>query len=97
MPLQADPTVLYALELRGAPVDRLTRADLQVDSKYNTYRYGGLPPGPIGNPGEEALDAVLHPAKHHYLYFVARPDGTHAFAATLADHLRNIALSRRMD
>jgi len=97
MPLQADPCVLYALEMRGARVDRLTHADLQLDSKYNTYRYGGLPPGPIGNPGLEALDAVLHPRKHHYLYFVARSDGTHAFAVTLADHLRNIARSRRLD
>jgi len=97
MPLQADPTVLYALEMRGTPVDRLTHADLQLDSRYNTYRYGGLPPGPIGNPGMEALDAVLHPMKHHFLYFVARSDGTHAFAATLADHLRNIVRSRRLN
>ena len=97
MPLQADPTVLYALERRGTPVDILTRADLRLDSRYNTYRYAGLPPGPIGNPGREALDAVLHPQIHRYLYFVARPDGTHAFSATLDAHVRNVLRSRRAD
>lgn len=97
MPLQADPTVLYALERRGTPVDLLTRTDLQLDSRYNTYRYAGLPPGPIGNPGREALDAVLHPQSHRYLYFVARSDGTHAFAATLDAHMGNVFRSRRAD
>jgi UPF0755 protein len=97
MSLQADPTVLYALERRGTPVDVLTRADLRLDSRYNTYRYAGLPPGPIGNPGREALEAVLHPRSHRYLYFVARADGTHAFAATLDAHVRNVLRCRRAD
>lgn len=95
MPLQADPTVLYALERRGMSVARLTRLDLAVDSPYNTYRRAGLPPGPIGNPGREALLAVLRPVRHDLLYFVATGLGTHVFAATLEEHNRNVAAQRR--
>jgi UPF0755 protein len=95
MPLQADPTVLYALERRGMSVARLTRLDLAVDSPYNTYRRTGLPPGPIGNPGREALLAVLRPVRHDLLYFVATGFGTHVFAATLDEHNRNVAAQRR--
>ena len=95
MPLQADPTVLYALERRGLSVARLTRLDLAVDSPYNTYRRAGLPPGPIGNPGKEALLAVLRPVRHDLLYFVATGLGTHVFAATLEEHNRNVAAQRR--
>jgi UPF0755 protein len=95
MPLQADPTVLYAFERRGMSVARLTRLDLAVDSPYNTYRRSGLPPGPIGNPGREALLAVLRPVRHDLLYFVATGAGTHAFAATLEEHNRNVAAQRR--
>jgi UPF0755 protein len=95
MPLQADPTVLYAFERRGMSVARLTRLDLAVDSPYNTYRRSGLPPGPIGNPGREALLAVLRPVRHDLLYFVAAGAGAHVFAATLEEHNRNVAAQRR--
>jgi UPF0755 protein len=88
--LQCDPTVIYALELRGRFNGNLTRADLAVDSPYNTYRYRGLPPGPIAAPGRSSLEAVAHPAEVDYLYFVSRNDGTHAFASTLAAHNRNV-------
>jgi len=88
--LQCDPTVIYALELRGRFNGNLTRADLAVDSPYNTYRYRGLPPGPIAAPGRSSLEAVAHPAEVDYLYFVSRNDGTHAFASTLAEHNRNV-------
>jgi UPF0755 protein len=88
--LQCDPTVIYALELRGRFNGNLTRADLTVDSPYNTYRYRGLPPGPIAAPGRSSLEAVAHPAEVDYLYFVSRNDGTHAFASTLAEHNRNV-------
>lgn len=93
-PLQADPTVLYAL---GGYRERLLFAaiDSVADSPYNTYRVQGLPPGPIGAPGEEAIHASLYPAAEPYLYFVARPDGSHVFTRTLAEHNRAVAASRR--
>lgn len=92
MPLQADPTVSYAVGRDGrAP----TRADLQVDSPFNTYRYRGLPPAPIGNPGRGAVDAVLAPASVSYLYFVAVDDRQHHFSATLAEHLQAVARYRQ--
>ena len=84
MPLQADPTVSYAL---GKGPSRLYFSDLRVDSPYNTYLYTGLPPGPINNPGRFAIDATLHPESTNYLFFVARGDGTHSFTTTFADHL----------
>lgn len=92
--LQADPTVLYAL---GGYRERLLFAaiDSVADSPYNTYRQPGLPPGPIGAPGEHALVAALYPADEPYLYFVAWPDGTHVFSRTLAEHNRAVAASRR--
>ena len=88
--LQCDPTVIYALELRGRFNGNLTRADLAVDSPYNTYRYRGLPPGPIAAPGRSSLEAAVRPAAVEYLYFVSRNDGSHAFASTLAEHNRNV-------
>jgi UPF0755 protein len=88
--LQCDPTVIYALELRGRFNGNLTRADLAVDSPYNTYRYRGLPPGPIAAPGRMSLEAAVRPAAVEYLYFVSRNDGSHAFASTLAEHNRNV-------
>ena len=91
MPLQCDPTVIYALALAGRWNGDLTRADLQVDSPYNTYRYPGLPPGPIASPGRASLRAALHPADVPYVYFVSRNDGTHVFASTLQEHDRNVA------
>jgi UPF0755 protein len=88
--LQCDPTVIYALELRGRFDGNLTRADLSVDSPYNTYRYRGLPPGPIAAPGRLSLEAAVWPAAVDYLYFVSRNNGSHAFASTLAEHNRNV-------
>jgi len=90
MGMQADPTVIYALVQRGTYSGNLTRADLQVDSPYNTYRYRGLPPGPIAAPGLAALQAAVHPADVSYLYFVSRNDGSHVFADTLDEHNRNV-------
>jgi UPF0755 protein len=89
MPLQADPTVQYAV---GKDRKRLTREDLQVDSPYNTYRRQGLPPGPIASPGRAAIQAAVRPAKVGYLYFVAMDDRHHQFSTNLADH--NAAVAR---
>lgn len=90
MGLQCDPTVIYALERAGRYTGNLTKADLAVDSPYNTYRYAGLPPGPIAAPGKAALEAAVRPAEVDYLYFVSRNDGSHAFARTLAEHNQNV-------
>jgi UPF0755 protein len=90
MGLQCDPTVIYALRRAGKYDGNLTRADLQFDSPYNTYRYAGLPPGPIANPGRPALEAAVRPASVDYLYFVSRNDGSHAFSRTLEEHNRNV-------
>jgi len=83
MLLQCDPTVIYVLPDLGRP---LYTKDLQVDSRYNTYRYRGLPPGPIANPGMASIRAALYPAEVRYLYFVARGDGSHIFSNTLREH-----------
>ena len=96
MRLQCDPTVIYALEQIGQYKGTLTGNDLRFDSPYNTYEHGGLPPGPIGNPGEVALRAAMTPAKTPYLYFVANTQGGHFFAATLEEHNRNVTKYRRM-
>ena len=90
MGLQCDPTVIYALDRLGRYNGNLTRADLQFDSPYNTYRYAGLPPGPIASPGRASLAAAASPADVPYVYFVSRNDGSHAFAATLEEHNRNV-------
>jgi UPF0755 protein len=90
MPLQCDPTVIYALQLAKLYDGNLTRENLQFDSPYNTYRYAGLPPGPIAAPGAADLQAALHPADVSYLYFVSRNDGSHVFADTLREHNRNV-------
>lgn len=91
LPLQADPTIQYAWLLRtGARKGRLFNGDYRLDSPWNSYRYPGIPPGPIGNPSREAIEAVLNPARVSYLYFVARPDGKSLFATTYGEHLRNI-------
>ncbi len=83
MPLQADPTVRYALDKY---TDRVLYRDLKTDSPYNTYRYPGLPPGPISAPGAKSLAAALHPADVPWLFFVAHPDGHHEFTRTFREH-----------
>ena len=90
MALYCDPTVIYALERAGRYTGNLTRDDLQFDSPYNTYRYAGLPPGPIAAPGRASLAAAANPADVPYLYFVSRNDGSHVFAETLDEHNRNV-------
>jgi len=94
MLLQADPTVQYAL---GEPKPRLLFADIDrvADDPYNTYTHAGLPPGPIASPGEAALDAALHPADVPFLYFVARPDGSHEFTRTNREHVNAANRIRR--
>ena len=91
MPLQADPTVKFAIG--DFSIKRVLYAHLAVDSPYNTYKYPGLPPGPICMPSIAAIDAVLDYADHDYLYFCAKDDlsGAHNFAKTLAEHNRNAA------
>jgi len=90
MLLQCDPTLLYALRLDGRTDRNIRRADFVNESPYNTYRFAGLPPGPIGNPGEASIEAALHPAETAYLYFVGRNDGSHAFSETLQEHNANV-------
>jgi UPF0755 protein len=96
MMLQCDPTVIYALEQDGRYTGTLTGADLHVHSPYNTYEHTGLPPGPIGNPGEASLRAALQPAETDYLYFVANTQGGHFFSVTLEEHNRNVTKYRRL-
>lgn len=104
LPLQADPTTQYALTLSPGSVEQfgywkkdLTFDDLKYDSPYNTYVYAGLPPGPIANPGLDAMRAVVRPAETEFLFFVAKGDGSgeHAFAETLEEHLQNVARYQR--
>jgi UPF0755 protein len=90
MGLQCDPTVIYALQRAGKFDGNLRREDLLFDSPYNTYRYAGLPPGPIASPGKASLEAAARPADVDYLYFVSRNDGSHAFARTLEEHNQNV-------
>jgi UPF0755 protein len=90
MGMQADPTVVYALQKAGRYDGNIRREDLSFDSPYNTYKYGGLPPGPIAAPGRAALEATLNPAAVDYLYFVSRNDGSHVFATTLDQHNANV-------
>lgn len=91
MLLQADPTVQYALPKH---VGRVLYKDLEVESKYNTYKYTGLPPGPIASPGAASIEAALSPADVPYLFFVARADGSHQFTRTFEEHSRAIAQIR---
>jgi len=90
MPLQTDPTVIYALRKAGSNQRTIHKKDLSIDSPYNTYRHRGLPPGPIAAPGRPSLEAVLYPAPVKDLYFVSRNDGTHYFSETLVEHLRAV-------
>jgi UPF0755 protein len=93
--LAADPTVIYALKRVGRWNGNIRREDLRMDSPYNTYRYAGLPPGPICSPGLASAAAAAAPANVPYLYFVSRNDGTHVFSQTLAEHNRNVDLWQR--
>jgi UPF0755 protein len=90
MGLQCDPTVIYALQKAGRYDGNIRRDDLMFDSPYNTYRYAGLPPGPIAAPGKGSLEAAANPSDNDFLYFVSRNDGTHEFARTLSEHNRNV-------
>jgi UPF0755 protein len=96
MLLQCDPTVVYALKQADHYNPPLTLKNLHYDSPYNTYIHGGLPPGPIGNPGEFAIRAALAPAPTDFLYFVADTQGGHFFASTLAEHNKNVAKYHRL-
>ncbi|MGC2516687.1 MAG: endolytic transglycosylase MltG [Terriglobales bacterium] len=94
MALDADPSVIYAELLTGTYQGSLRHADLAVNSPYNTYRFPGLPPGPIGNPGRSSLEAALHPDDSKFLYFVSDGNGHHRFARSLEEHNRNVAAYR---
>ena len=95
MALDADPSVIYAELLDGTYRGSLHHADMAVNSPYNTYRFPGLPPGPIGNPGRSSLEAALHPDPTDFLYFVSDGNGRHRFARSLEEHNRNVAAYRR--
>jgi UPF0755 protein len=97
MPLQCDPTTIYALRRKGLWTGTLTHDGLAVDDPYNTYAYPGLPPGPIANPGAAALEAAVAPADVPFLYFVAVGDGSgaHRFAVSYEEHLANVDRFRR--
>jgi UPF0755 protein len=93
--LDADPTIIYGELLEGKYSGALHHDDMSFDSKYNTYRHAGLPPGPIGNPGKSSLEAAMHPAQSDYLYFVADAQGHHRFARTIEEHNKNVDAYRR--
>ena len=93
--LATDPAVIYAALLNNRYRGTIYQSDLHFDSPYNTYKYAGLPPGPIANPGKESLLAAMHPATTEYLYFVSDNQGHHRFARTQAEHNVNVAAYRR--
>ena len=95
--LQCDPTTIYALKRAGEYKGVLRIADLQFDSPYNTYRYPGLPPGPITNPGYAALAAAIAPLQTNYLFFVRTTGGRHTFSETLAAHNRAVQKYRELE
>ena len=88
MPLQSCATVVYAWKLQGVKKASLIYRDLEIRSPYNTYRNRGLPPGPLGIPGEGAWRAALKPAREEALFFVLRRDGRHVFSRTYEEHLK---------
>lgn len=97
MPLQSDPTIIYGLT-RGYPLGHgIRQSELDNSTPYNTYHIAGLPPGPICNPGKDAIAAVLHPEKTGDLYFVASGNGGHVFSSTIAEHQRNVAALRALE
>jgi len=95
MALDADPSVIYAELLANTYQGALHHDDMSTKSPYNTYRYAGLPPGPIANPGRSSLEAAMHPAVSDYLYFVSDGNGHHRFARSLEEHNRNVNAFRR--
>ncbi|MGC2109997.1 MAG: endolytic transglycosylase MltG [Candidatus Korobacteraceae bacterium] len=95
MTLAADPSVIYAALLVGRWRGTIYESDLQYDSPYNTYKYAGLPPGPIANPGVASLEAAMHPAQTDFLYFVSDNNGHHRFARDPEEHARNVAAYRK--
>ena len=98
MPLQADPTVQYAILLAtGKRKPRLYQKDYLFPSPYNTYLHPGLPPGPVNSPSRRSIEAALYPARVPYLYFVAGPDGRHLFSTSYDEHLRNVGKVRRLE
>ncbi len=96
MALATDPSVIYAALLNNRYRGTIYQSDLHFDSPYNTYRYAGLPPGPISNPGKASIQAALHPESTGYLYFVSDNQGHHKFSKTEAEHARNVAAYRRV-
>jgi UPF0755 protein len=95
MPLQTDPSIIYALKKAGRWDGNIRKVDLDIESPYNTYRRPGLPPGPLGSPGRESILAVIEPAETKELYFVSRNDGTHEFSETLEAHNRAVSRYQR--
>ncbi len=95
MLLQCDPTIIYALKDLGQYRGKIYRSQILVDHPYNTYVYGGLPPGPIASPGIEALQAAFDPPKHGFLFFVSKNDGTHYFSQNLKEHQRAVQRYQR--
>ena len=97
IPLQCDPTTVYAALLENRYRGAIHRSDLASTNPYNTYTHAGLPPGPVTNPGADSLSAALHPAESSFLYFVAKPDGSgsHHFSATLEEHEKAVELYRK--
>jgi UPF0755 protein len=91
MRLQSDPTVIYAITKGASKIERVLYAHLETDSPYNTYKYAGIPPGPICNPGRAAIEAVLNPETNEFLYFVADGTGGHVFARSIDEHNANVA------
>jgi len=96
MRLQSDPTVVYGLSRLVTDENPLSLEELQFDHAYNTYRHGGLPPGPISNPGRASIEAAMNPKRTKDLYFVANGEGGHFFAETLKQHNRNVAKYRAL-
>jgi UPF0755 protein len=95
IPLQADPSVIYAEQLQGDYSGALHHQDMQFKSAFNTYTHAGLPPGPIGNPGKSALEAAMHPATTDFYYFVSDGNGHHRFAHSLKEHNENVAAYKK--
>ena len=95
MPLACDATIIYALKLSGTYNGNIRKADLSMESPYNSYRNRGLPPGPIANPGADSLRAALNPAETEYLYYVSRNDGTHVFSKTYSEHQQAVDTYQR--